>query len=250
MALRQFTAALAAVAASCISVSAMAAPVVYNYSTSTFFSTSDTTLRALLGTTASVSGSFVYDASAPLTYRSEDIGYEPGLAIYSSGAVSQISGSVAGLSFIDRSNGTVSVGNDSSSTGTDWLTIIADPTPRPGQTTTPVGPSYPRQLEGFAIGDYTLHNVRLSWVEGQTTTQDFLADSSLPAVPPSFYAILALDFVLTADPTNLAGTPYYSHTVFFGGLTVQAAPVPEPTTGALALAGIAGLALVLRRRKA
>ena len=93
MASRHLTAVLAAVAASCISVSAMAAPVVYNYSTSTFVSSPDATLRALLGTSASVSGSFVYDAATPFTTYSQNIGYAAGGALYS-GAISQLTGTV------------------------------------------------------------------------------------------------------------------------------------------------------------
>src|SRR5690606_6330415 len=139
----------------------------------------------------------IYDAASPLTVRSQDIGYEPGLSIYASGALSQLSGSVAGLSFVDRGNGTVAGGNGATATGADWLTLNADPTPRPGQNTTPVGASYPRQLEGFALGDYTLHNVRLYWVEGQTALVDFLADNSLPSALPSLYGMVALDFVRT-----------------------------------------------------
>ncbi|MFZ5526047.1 MAG: PEP-CTERM sorting domain-containing protein [Pseudomonadota bacterium] len=250
MASRHLTAVLAAVAASCISVSAMAAPVVYNYSTSTFVSSPDATLRALLGTSASVSGSFVYDAATPFTTYSQNIGYAAGGALYS-GAISQLTGtvnsSVSGLTFTDGS-GTISQGNEAAPPGLDWFTMNADATPRPGQNTTPA--EYARDLAGFTVGAYTLHNVRLYWIEGSFGATDFIASDALLPTPPSFNGVLALDFVLTADPTNIANTPYNSRTVYFTGLTVMAAPVPEPGTTGLALAGMAGVALALRRRKA
>lgn len=250
MVLRKFTAAtLAALAASCVSVSALAAPVVYNYSTAEGPISTNATLLALLGATSSVSGSFIYDAASPLTANSGDIGYEPGLAIYASGALSQLGGSVAGHSFIDNGHGTVAVGNEASPLDSDWLTLNADPTPRPGEFTPPVGASYPRQLAGFSVGDYTLHNVRLFWVEAYQVGPDFLTGQDLPTTLPTFYGRLALDFVLTSDPTNTENSPYYSRTVFFSGLTAVAA-VPEPATSALALVGMVAVLAALRRRKA
>lgn len=254
MALRKITAAaLAAITTSLVALSATAAPVVYNYSTSVpgaLQSSSNAAVLALLGgATATVSGSFVYDAATPFTTYSQNIGYAAGGALYA-GAFSQLSGtvngSVGGLSFTDDS-GTISQGNEAAPPGLDWFTMNADATPRPGQNTTPA--DYARDLQGFTVGNYTLHNVRLYWIEGYFGATDFISSDALLPTPPSFNGVLALDFILTDDPTNTANTPYTSRTVYFTGLTAVAA-VPEPGATALVLAGMAGMLVTLRRRKA
>lgn len=249
MALRKFTAAvLAVIATSSISVSAMAAPVVYTYSTGSALSSSNLTVLGLLGGGAiSVSGSFIYDAATPFTVMSQDIGYEPGRAIYSN-AVSQLQGTVNGRAFIDNGTGVATVGNEVVAPyGLDWFSLNADPTPRLGQNTTPA--EYAHQLSGFTVGDYKLDNVRLYWVEGYYGVPDYLSNNNLLPAAPSFNGFLALDFVLASDPTNAANAPYYSRTVYFSGLKAVAA-VPEASTTALALAGMGCLLFALRRRKA
>lgn len=249
MALRTFTAAaLAAIAASSIALSAQAAPVVYNYSTGSALASSNLTVLGLLGGgSISVSGSFIYDAATPFTVMSQAIGYEPGRAIYS-GAVSQLSGAVNGLSFIDNGTGVAAVGNEVVTPyGLDWFSLNADPTPRLGENTTPA--EYAHQLAGFTVGDYKLDNVRLYWVEGYYGVPDYLSNNNLLPTVPSFNGFLALDFVLASDPTNIANSPYYSRTVYFSGLKAVAA-VPEPGAMVLGLAGVAAVLLAMRRRKA
>ena len=226
----------------------MAAPVVYNYSTSGALASSNAAVAALLGgASVTVSGSFIYDAATPFTVNSQDIGYEAGRAIYS-GAVSQLSGSVNGLSFIDNGTGVAAVGNEVVAPyGLDWFSLNADPTPRLGENTTPA--EYAHQLSGFTVGDYKLDNVRLYWVEGYYGVPDYLSNNNLLPTVPSFNGFLALDFVLASDPTNTANSPYYSRTVYFGGLQAVAA-VPEPGAMVLGLAGLAGVLVAVRRRKA
>lgn len=108
----------------------------------------------------------------------------------------------------------------------DIITLNSEVTPKVGTNTQPT--EYQRQLNGFTIGDYTLNNVRLLWVGGVTGGAfNFLNDGGLPAELPSFQGRLIFDFVRTDDPTNTANAPYYSNSVGFGGLTVQAAAVPE-----------------------
>lgn len=66
-------------------------------------------------------------------------------------------------------------------------------------------------------------------------------------MPTAFSGRLALDFVLSSDPDNLANTPYYSRTVFFDNLVLT--PVPEPSTYALALTGLLAVGVVARSRR-
>lgn len=221
---------------------AMAAPVSHTFSTGTAaFGASD--IISLLGPHAVVTGSFRYDTAAPVYPQSDD----PNYAVYfgQSGALafSGISGSVGGKSFSDI-YGSVNVGNDHPVLG-DSLTMTSDLPAIDGSSTVLPGP---RQLQGFTLGDYALHNVRLFW-NSSAEHDNFLASNALPGELPDFAGTLALDFVLTADPTNTAGTPYYSRTVFFQGLTVQAMAVPEPGTGALLLGGLGLVACVVNRQK-
>ena len=222
---------------------AMAAPVQYTFSTSAF-AVGSSTLLSLLGQTT-VSGGFTYDSAGALFGQSGALGFEPGFAAYAGpqGAVQSfygLSGSVAGRQFSDIV-GSANVGNNLQGSVSDLFSLNSETTLKVGANTPPS--DYARQLIGFTVGAYTLSNVRLYW------SGSFLNDSALPSTPPSFSGVLALDFVRTDDPTNLANVPYYSNSVFFTGLTVQAAAVPEADTSLMVLMGLAMLGFAARRRQ-
>ena len=230
------------------SQAALAAPIAYQFTASGPV-TGSAELVGLLGDSHQASGQFKYDPAGSLLGGSGALGFEPGYAIYAGNASAVqsllgLQGQVGGHAFSDVV-GAASVGNDNAYRGgLDILTINADPTPKAGQNSVPS--DYPRQLQGFQLGAYTLSNVRLYWVE-TPATGDFLSSYALPGSLPAFKGTLALDFVRTADPTNTANTPYYANTVFISGLTVQASAVPEPGAVGLALVGLAGLVMSRRR---
>lgn len=239
---------LALVLAMCATSAVSAAPVGYTFSTSTG-PTGASHIVALLGSDARVTGSFIYNNGAAYIGEAGDTGFDSGLSVYGGATADEasfyrIKGEVAGRSFSDIV-GAVSVGNNAAGFGgQDFLTLISDVPPRVGASTTPS--DIDRQLIGFTIGDYTLHNMRVMWI--QPGQPGFLSSNAMPAALPPLPYSVALDFIRTDDPTNTAGVPYYSNTVFFNGMTMQAAPVPEPASLALALAGVTALALARRRR--
>jgi hypothetical protein len=238
--------------AGALSSAASAASVEYTFSTATGL-TGAGHIAALLGADAKVEGSFTYNNSGTFYGASGALGYEPGYAIYAPsttpGTLASfrgLAGHVGARSFSDIF-GSVNVGNDVATlSGADVLSLSADPIPKLGQNTLPT--DFQRQLQGFTVGDYTLSNVRLYWTES-LTQPDFLASYALPTTLPAFKGRLMLEFVRTDDPTNTAGLPYGSNTVYFDGLTVQAAPVPEPTSAALMLAGFMVAGGMLARRR-
>lgn len=188
----------------------------------------------------SVSGRFTFDAATAFTGGSGALGYEPGYAVYA-GAVRQLSGQAFGRAFSDVYVN-ASVANNLAAPGgaQDVLTLTADATPLAGGNLLPAGS--PRQLQGFTLGEHQLSNVRLFWVGPASAWPAY----ALPAVLPQAGWRLALDFVAAGDPLNTAGRPYYGHTVFIDGVSVQA--VPEPSAVLMLLAGVGVLAAVARRR--
>ena len=231
---RRIIAAGTLLALGLVTTSSFSASVSYHFSTGASAPVGASHLVALLGDSPVASGSFKYNAAAPLFGLSDNLGGEPGFAVYvgnaSALAFSSIQGSVAGLSFSDV-YGSVNVGNNHPAYGgADVLSLTADP----------LTAGFARQLQGFTLGDYTLRNVRLSWA----APFDFLAGSALPSQLPAFIGSLALDFVLTNDPS---GPTLAANTVFFHGVTVQA--VPEPSTLGLMLGGLALVAARSLRRQ-
>ncbi|RZL04224.1 MAG: PEP-CTERM sorting domain-containing protein [Rubrivivax sp.] len=233
----------------------MAAPVQYTFTAGPIFS-APSDLASLLNGQA-ISGSFRYDAATPVYGLSGDLGFEPGYTVYAtSGSSIQsfygLSGSIGGHQFSDivgstsiRNGYTGGIPNPST---LDIVSLNAEVTPKVGTNTAPS--DYARQLNGFTVGDYTLNNVRLFWASGIVGTPfNFLADSTLPGELPTFQGRIAFDFVRTDDPTNTANVPYYSNTVIFSGLTVQATAVPEADTTAMMVVGLGMLGLASRRRQ-
>jgi PEP-CTERM motif-containing protein len=274
---------LALLAASLLTSAALAAPVVYTFTTGPVsqnnpfnpngslttleqIGISNSIASILAGT--SVSGSFAYDSQTPRT--GDTIGGATGTrgTVYSAfdltpgvrhSSFTALSGSVNGgapRSFSDPRGFTI-VAND------DYqLSCFPTPcTPPPmvdffgfnAESGTGVAT---RNIAGFSVlgGDYRLFNVRMFWIESFATPNpipdlfnnaDEPAPDPLLSAPPSLNARLAIDFVHMSD-TDGVGTQYI---VFYDNLLVTAA-IPEPQTYALLLAGLALLGFTASRRRA
>ncbi len=230
------------------SMNSQAAPVSYSFSTGTVIAaSSNPDVAALLGTNATVTGSLVYDtAGATYAGNTGTLGLGGNAELYLR-ATSDIVGSVGGFSFSDATGG-IALSNDNPLPFPyrDTLRMGADLAPAAGSNQVPS--SVPRNLVFFETGGYRLHNVRMLWLSGLGGAGDFLNDKNLPAeLPTAISGRLALDFVLSSDPGNLANTPYYSRTVFFDNLVLT--PVPEPSTYALALTGLLAVGFMARARR-
>lgn len=197
--------------------------------------------------TATVSGTFVYDPAAPATSTSAS-----GATVYGSYPVgggfassfSGLTGSVDGRSFADV-RGFTTVGNETQKVSTgpttfemrDFFQLNSEP---------PLGDPNPHNITGFDIGDYSLVNVRLFWGEGQLAPElvpDLFSDQNLPAELPSFHGVLALDLV----PLPTAAPGAFGAAVFFNTLSV--ARVPEPASFALLLTALSLLGWHASQRK-
>jgi len=208
----------------CIANSALAAPVLYQYSTATNPSGVSGGAIDYFGSGAFVSGTFMYDAAAPSTGTGSN-----GATNYG-GNITVLTGTVQGLSFSDE-RGRTQVGDELLPGPVDNLNLNSEP-------------DLYTNLTGFDIGSYTLINVRMFWLEGQLGITDFLSSEDLPAVLPSFQGRLALDFVPTGTfPT----TPNFDHSVFFDGLMVTVA-IPEPEIYAMMGIGLGLMGWIGRRR--
>jgi hypothetical protein len=226
-------------------VSAWAHPVTYTFTTASNPSGKQV-IAAQLGSTASMSGSFTYDYTAPATDSMLNYGYgsatiygRPGISF------SNFSGTVGSYNFSDPFGFAV-VGNNMSdyagaSPGQDWLGLIADPT----------AAGRPNDLSGFVVGDYTLVNIRMFWFSGLQGATDFLSSNSMPSSLPSIFGTVGLDFIPTGvNPESVNAT--LANAVFFDAFAVEAVPVspiPEPETYVMLLAGLGLLGFHTRRRK-
>lgn len=236
---------------SAATTSAIAAPTTYTFSTTASAYSSNANILSQLGA-FNVHGSFQYDAAGDYFGNSGALGFSPGYSVYGApvGGIqsySNLNGVIGTHSFSDPRGSVTVANNNPYYYGNDYLQLSADTGIKPNTNTYPT--NYPRQLAGFTVGQYTLIDVRLFWSTGIAGVTDFLSNSQLPNALPGLTGRLALDFVRTDDPHNTANVPFYSNSVFFDGLTVHAAPVPEPETYAMLLAGLGLMGAVTRRRK-
>jgi len=224
---------------------ALAAPVTYNFTTAggpaavgDLTNPAVASALAALGLNPVISGSFVYDPASPLTGTGTG-----GVAIYGNAAAiapsfSALVGTVAGHGFSDP-KGFVTVGHNApfgAIASTDSIEYYAD---------SPLTSSVVHNFNSFALGTASVVNIRMFWFQGLPgISSGFLSDQSMPAAPPTLIGRLALDLDTSTNPA-LTSTSW----VFFDGLTVMAAPVPEPGTYALLLAGLGMMVLVARRRR-
>lgn len=238
----QWTQLAGAAALAASAMAAHAAPAWYSFHSSGG-ATGQAEIAALLGRDPVLLGVFTYDAAASFTGGSGALGYEPGYAVYY-GATGELGGILGSQHFSDTI-GSASVANPLPGTGADVFTLTFDPTPKAGATTTPA--DQPRGIAGdnVTVGAWRLDNVRLYWSGGA----DWLGSYALPAQLPTFKGRLALDFVRIDDPTNTAGVPYYSQTVFFDAYATLAPAVPEPGTAGLVLCGLVAVGSAARRAR-
>jgi PEP-CTERM motif len=226
---------------------AFAVPVTYRFTTGTTPFTAAPPgaslgiAEALSG--FSVSGTFVYDADAPTTGT---IPVPPlvGADIHT-GAITALSGTVAGLGFSDVI-GAATIGDEGYQPVFPPGVPIPPPPPADFLQLAAFAPGEPDDLAGFTFNGFDLLNVRLFWIEDvpmPDPVPDFLTGNDLPTLLPTFNGRLALDF-------GNNGTLNPWGVIFFDGLHVDPVSVPEPPTLLLLAAGLLGLAPRLRRARA
>lgn len=233
-----------------LSGAAAAQPVTYNFSTGPNLFGS---LPSLIG--SSVVGSFMYDASTPLTFTTTAPSNPVNASIYGGFLGSD------GLPHSSYTNITATVLG-----GTLGATSFTFSDPR-GQTTvsneglvSPPG-SPPQDLlsvdiepfgaagihnlvSPFSVDGFRLWNMRIFWSES-ITGGEIVGSQSLPSSLPTGSARLSLDFL----PVNVAaGTP--TTFVFYDNVQVTAvSPIPEPETYAMMVVGLALLGFQARRKR-
>lgn len=216
---------------------ALAVPMKYEFSTGAVLSAQnfgvqgDPNNQALrdVFVNSTVTGSFTYDSESPVTSVVTNV---LGTQALYDGAVTSLTGSVAGFAFSDAS-GSVQVGDELNINGSahDVFQLSGSGS----------------DFTGFDTLGLTLLNARLFWIEGNPTTSggtlpDFLSGNGLPSPLPNLIGLFGFSFAATGS-TALAAT------VTFQELRVQPVAVPEPATSSLLLA--AAMAVVgLRRRSA
>jgi hypothetical protein len=218
---------------------ALAVPITYEFSTGPVLGAlnvgviGDPNNQALLDVFANstVTGSFVYDSESPVT----SVVTNPlGTQYLYDGAVTALTGSVAGFTFGDAS-GRIQVGDELNINGA----------PRDILQISGAAPDF----TGFDLGTLglTLLNARLFWIEGNPTTNggtlsDFLSGNGLPSPLPDLTGLFAFSFAATGS-TTLAST------VTFRELQIRPVAVPEPVTLSLLVSGIVALASFRRRTR-
>lgn len=235
----------------CLSASAHAVPITYSFS-ATYSPRSDaegslstgvfgpSPPPSLFAPTDVVTGTFVYDSEIPLTFSTAS-----GASVYL-GAFTQLRVSIAGQIASDPA-GIAAISPDYVQFPAPGLSIDdvvefhADPRiDAPGADST-------RDLNGFIIGDWTLVDVGLSWIDVSIFGDDteLLPTGALPSVlPPSGYLPADSRVVLAFVDT----TGDRVRTSSFDNLTVAPVSVPEPHNLALMSLGIL-MGAALRRRK-
>lgn len=207
------------------SASAFASPITYSYST----------VGPLLGpvnaltpffTGLSLSGTFGYDSSAPATSTSS-------AGTSYADALTFINGTVGAWSFSDPDGYEVLVGNERPFFGSVADRIIFNSEPSSGSAS-----ASDYNLNGFAVGGYTLVLVQPRWAE-YDGNPDFLTSESLPTVLPTFPGRIALWFAPTGTSGPQLGVAF----------EMTASPVPELSTLVLLVVGLASLALLSARER-
>lgn len=259
----QVLAAVAAILLPAINPS-LAAPVSYTFTTGpTDFAgvalgSSPGTIVPTLPLFGGAAGSFLWDSAGSFVQTNPDgssayAGFTSPSITGLTPSVSGLSASIGGFAFSDPV-GSTSVWNDKTPPGffgtaanSDALILAFDPPAINGGTFT-------RNLSGFDVDGWHLISARMLWIEGLDMTfeanspgtgpiADFLSDQSLPGTLPAFSGRLWLEFQNNADPSQFSF-------VFYNNLQVHpTAPIPEPETYAMLLAGLGLLGFEIRRRR-
>jgi len=229
---------IVALLCACCASTALAVPVKYEFTTGTSSAVADNPFLAPWLGGFAVTGSFYYDADAPVSFT-VPAGFPTifpnniGSTVHDA-ALTNLVGSINGFTFSDGI-GSAHIGDET------WL---APPNPLGDfLQLTPLTTDRVNDFVGDSVNGIPLINARLFWIEGQPypdVVPDFVSGSGLIGELPSFAGRMALDF-------NLNGTTIF---LFRDNLIVTRAPtaVSEPESLALLVGGLAAFAT--RRRRA